>query len=298
VDLTGQTPAGQGADYQRTLEAAQAIGAEAAIRLTETAATEAAVTRATAVEDERIRKATQLALDVRGTEVALSLTQSVATQSAEQTATWVVATQQQVAFNDAVQKTKTALDLAELNRQNKAAQDTQTFNTWAGRIGVVTLAGLLLGLLVHSWPWILLRFFGIDTTSGKLTVIIPNRRGGITSIDPSRGFGPGLASDRDGAVIVTGTADDPEIQDRVTGRAQAGDLVRALPRFGASSATTRQVLTQANGMGAQALPSPPVMRALPPGDVIEGLVREVDPDDPEIKVWMDDVQDTLLGPGQ
>lgn len=286
-----------GANYQRTLEAAQASGAEAALKLTESAATQSAIAQATAIEDERVRMATQSALDARGTEVALSLTQSVATQSAEQTATWIVATQQQVAFNDAVQKTKTALDLEELNRQSKAAQDTQTFNTWAGRVTVVIVISLVLALLVRSWPWILLRFFGVDTTGGKVTIIIPNARGGITSFDPSRSFGPSMTSDQNGDVTINGVM-DPQLQDRTNSRAQAGDLVRFLPRFGGNSSTTRQVLTQASNMGAQALPTQEPMRALPPGDVIDGLVREVPPDDPEIQVWMDDVKDRLLGPGQ
>ena len=74
----------------------------------------------------------------------------------------------------------------------------------------------------------LLKFFGFQSWNGKPIVIVPDKRGGFKVVDIARSLGPGLMVDEKGDLVTTGLAPDLEMQNAITARAQAAELLLSM----------------------------------------------------------------------
>jgi len=171
-----------------------------------------------------VAEQTQIARNEHGTTTA----QFYAAQTIE-------TSQTQAAYEASVQATQTQVMLNELIRKDTEAQNVLWFTTWAWRIGAVlifVLAFVAASLVVSGvWKhrqWILTRLgvirWGPD---GKPFWTFASSDGGIVVVDPTRSLGPGVVITPRGQLTVAGMSENPELQDRVTARAQAADLLLA-----------------------------------------------------------------------
>lgn len=283
-----------------TIQAGQAQAAELDIRASEVAlnmtaavATEQALVRQTERSDAATASAIQAANDAAVT--AQAATQTADTAQKASTAT-------QAAQNNQATETAIALGIlqasatAEVERiagQREADRQTLLFRTWAGRIALVILFFAGLFVAWQSVSWILLRIFGIHRLANRPVVITPDGKGGFNVFDISRSLQPGVTVSQDGHIQVGGGASDGQLQNQVTGRAQAAELLLAANSGQGMQANQRRaVLRQALQSGTS-----PATQALPPGEVVQGEVVILPPDDPRIRPLLDEVENQMLEEG-
>jgi len=252
---------------------------QVALQLTQSAATEQYLNRQT----EIAAAATSTAISQQGTGTAIA-------QQAEATATAQIATATQMAIDAGVRATATQFAVNELIRQDESQQQTLLFRTWAWRI-ILTLSFILGVVLIwQATPWVLLKVFGIHSWNGKPIIIIPNPKGGFQAADIARSLGPGLVMDEKGKLLTTGMAPDTQMQNAVTARAQAAELLLALREQ--TPEIRKRVLRQA----IQAAPATPpaLLQAVPPGDVIDAQVKILPAGDARVSEWLREIEGKLV----
>lgn len=266
----------------------------------------------TAVVLQMTQAAATEAYFLRQTEQAQAATATAAQQSVEATATAQAAVHTQAALNAAGTATQSAYNnqatstsiavgllqasataqVERLAEQRESERQTLLFRTWAGRVALVVLFAVGLFIAWQSVSWVLLRAFGIHRLANRPVVITPDGKGGFNIFDISRSLNPGANVAQNGHVLTGGGAADPQLQNQVVARAQAAELMLA-----ANSGQTvqpaqrRTVLRQALQAGAAATP------ALPNGEVIDGQVIILPPEDPRLRPLLDEVAPKLLGEG-
>lgn len=250
---------------------------------------------ATASAESAHATATASAESIQSTETAVAAERTQAALSAAGTAT-------QSAYN--TQGTSTAIVLgvmqasatAQIERiaeQRQSEHQTLLFRTWAGRIALVILFVVGLFITWQSVSWVLLRAFGIHRLANRPVVITPDGKGGFYIFDISRSLQPGASVGQDGKVLTAGGADDAQLQNQVTARAQAAELMLAANSGPAVQPTQRRaMLRQALQTGNQA-----AQPALPEGDTVDTEVIIIPPDDPRVRPLLDEIEPKLLTGG-
>ncbi|MFZ6027789.1 MAG: hypothetical protein ACOYYS_08750 [Chloroflexota bacterium] len=243
------------------------------------------LTGSAATEQYTIRQ-TQAAGEATATSISLAATRQAGTAQAAATAVAQAATATQSAADNFVRATATQLALNEMERRDRSQQQSLLFRTWAGRIALVLLFAFGLLLAWRLTPWLCLKFFGVHAWQGKPILLIPDKNRGFHIVDIARSLGPGLTLDDDGRPITTGLAPDLEMQNAVTARAQAAELL--LAAGDEPGPTRRRVLRQASGLA-----TPPALPG-PPGEIVNTQFRVLPPDDPQVSAWLHDVEGHLL----
>ncbi len=258
-----------------------------ALQLTSSSATEQHFTRQT-----------QSAGELTATAISAAATSSVATQQAAGTnaagtrqaiGTDVAqaATNTQMAYNYLIQTTATQLAVNELIRQDESQRQSLEFRTWAWRISLVLAFVFVLVLIWKAVPWVLLKFFGFQSWNGKPIIVVPGSRGGIKIVDIARSLGPGVVIDEQGRLLTAGSAPDVDMQNAVTARAQAAELL--LSTGGLPAGERRRVMRQA------ALSITPVNQGVqPPAEISDAQFKVLPPDDNRVGEWLRDVEVRLL----
>lgn len=251
-----------------------------ALQLTSSAATEMYFARQT-----------QSSGEATATAISFEATSSVATQQAIGTGTAQAATATQVMFNHYVQATATQLAVNELIRQDESQRQSLEFRTWAWRISLVLAFVFGLVLIWKATPWVLLKFFGFQSWNGKPIIVVPGSRGGFKIVDIARSLGPGVIIDEKGNLLTAGAAKDPAMQNAITARAQAAELL--LSTNGLPTEERKRVLRQA------AVSIAPVSQSsqLPP-EIANIEFKVLPPDDGRISEWLRDVEVRLLEDGE
>ncbi len=252
-----------------------------ALQLTSSAATETYFARQT-----------QSAGETTATAVAFEATSSVATQQAIGTGTAQAATATQVMSNHYVQATATQLAVNELIRQDESQRQSLEFRTWAWRIALVLAFAFGLVLIWKATPWALLKFMGSQSWNGKPIIVVPGHRGGINIVDIARSLGPGIVIDEKGRLITAGSAPDPAMQNAITARAQAAELL--LSTNGLPTEERKRVMHQAalsitpvNSQGMQL-----------PAEISNIQFKVLPPEDSRVGEWLRDVEVRLLEDGE
>lgn len=245
-----------------------------------------------AATEQYFVRQTQASGEITATAISAAATSSIATQQAINTGTAQAATATQVTFNHYVQTTATQLAVNELIRQDESQRQSLEFRTWAWRIALVLAFAFGLVLIWKAIPWILLKFFGFQSWNGKPIFVMPDRRGGFKIVDIARNLGAGLVIDEKGCIMTAGSAPDPVMQNAITARAQAAELL-----LSANSLPTderKQVLHQAvlsvnptNGQGMQL-----------PAEISNIQFKVLPPDDSRVGEWLRDVEVRLLEDGE
>ncbi len=215
-----------------------------AAEMTAAAATEAAYVQATQAAEQATATAqaaqltaTQAAMNNQATEAAA---QATSTQAAIDSAVRGTATQAYLGILQAnAQATQVAVSKsaqAEVDRvdnQRRSEEMTLWFNTWvwrvAGFLGTAAVIILIGYLLVWSWPWIMSRL-SVHREGDKIVMIFP-QKDGWAAFTPTLNGKPGamIPNQAEGRELITaGGFEDDALQNQVTARAQASDLVRAL----------------------------------------------------------------------
>ncbi len=263
---------------------------QVSLQLTQSAATEQYLARQTA--NSAAGTATAISLAETGTIVAqnASGTGTAIARQAAGTGTAQVATATQMAMDAAVKATATQFAVNELARRDESQQQTLLFRTWAGRIGL-TLAFILGVVLIwRAAPWLLLKLFGIHFWNGKPIIIIPNPNGGFQVADIARSLGPGLVMDQNGKMLTTGMAADPNLQNAVTARAQAAELLLSMRE--PTQDTRKRVLRRA----FQAAPSttPALPTPAQPGEMVDTQFKILPAGDPRVSEWLRELEGKLI----
>jgi len=252
-----------------------------ALQLTSSAATEIYFARQT-----------QSAGETTATAISAAATSSVATQQAIGTGTAQAATATQVMSNHYVQATATQLAVNELVRQDESQRQSLEFRTWAWRIALVLAFVFGLVLIWKATPWMLLKFFGFQSWNGKPIFVAPDSRGGFKIVDIARSLGPGVVVDEKGRLLTAGSAPDPAMQNAITARAQAAELL--LSANGLPTEERKQVMRQAalsitpvNGQGMQL-----------PAEISNIQFKVLPPEDSRVGEWLHDVEVRLLEDGE
>jgi hypothetical protein len=269
-----------------------------ALQLTQSAATEQYFTRQTQVSAETTATASQIY--AAGTATAYQVTTDGAATAQSQAATQVAATQQTIATSTSqaatatqaeadhrVQATATQLVLNEMIRRDESQRQTQLFRTWALRLALFLTFIFCLVLIWKATPWLLMRFFGVQSWNGKPIIAIPDRKGGFKIIDMTRSLGPGLEFDQDGHLITTGSASDIQIQTAITARSQAAELLLAINHLPPES--RKQVLRQ-----AALLVSQTNQAHLLPTELANVQFKVLPAGDHQVGAWLQDVEPKLL----
>jgi len=276
---------------------------QVALYLAQSAATEQYFIRQTQLANEMTATAGQAALigtvtagamAAKATATARSweATSAAGTEQAVSTSTAQAATATQVEADNRIQATATQLAINEMIRRDESQRQTLLFRTWALRLALVLVFVFCLILIWKATPWLLLKFFGFQSWNGKPIVVVPDAHGGFKVVDIARSLGPGLTIDEKGNMVTTGLAPNPEMQNAITARAQAAELLLS---FGAlptemKKRILRQVVALSTPSQAPAIPMPPeianvAFKVLPP---TEGHVGE----------WLRDVESRLLEDGE
>ncbi|HNS37009.1 MAG TPA: hypothetical protein PKM01_04445 [Anaerolineaceae bacterium] len=266
----------------------------------------------TAVVLQMTQAAATEAFFLRQTEQAQAATATAAQRSIEATATAQAAihtetalnaasTATQAAYNNQATSTSIALGLLQasataqverLAEQRESERQTLLFRTWAGRIALVILFAVGLFITWQSVSWVLLRAFGIHRLANRPVVITPDGKGGFNIFDISRSLHPGASISKAGKVLTAGGADDSQLQSQVTARAQAAELMLAANSGQATKpAQHRAILRQAIQAGTTPHP------ALPDGEVVDGQIIILPPEDPRVRPLLDEVAPKLIGEG-
>jgi len=252
-----------------------------ALQLTSSAATEMYFARQT-----------QSAGETTATAISFEATSSVATQQAIGTGTAQAATATQVMSNHYVQATATQLAVNELIRQDESQRQSLEFRTWAWRIALVLAFVFGLVLIWKATPWVLLKFLGSQSWNGKPIIVVPGSRGGVKIVDIARSLGPGVIIDEKGRMLTAGSAPDPAMQNAITARAQAAELL--LSTNGLPTEERKRVMRQAalsiapvNGQGMQL-----------PAEISNIQFKVLPPEDSRVGEWLRDVEVRLLEDGE
>ncbi len=263
------------------------------LQMTQAAATEAYFLRQT--EQAHAATATAAQLSIEATATAQAAIHTQAALNAASTAT-------QAAYNNQATSTSIAVGLLQasataqverLAEQRESERQTLLFRTWAGRIALVVLFAAGLFIVWQSVSWVLLRAFGIHRLANRPVVITPDGKGGFNIFDISRSLQPGASVSKDGKVLAAGGAADPQIQNQVTARAQAAELMLAANSGQAiQPAQRRTALRQALQSG-----SAQQVQSLPQGEVVDAQVVVVPPDDPRVRPLLDEIEPKLLNGG-
>jgi hypothetical protein len=274
-------------EARATIQAGQAQAADLAVRASEVALN---MTAAAATEEAFVR---QTERSHAATVTAQSNTQTAAAVEKASTATQIAqdhhGTETAIALG-ILQASATA-EVERIAGQREAERQTLLFRTWAGRIALVIVFFGGLFVIWQSVSWILLRAFGIHRWANRPVVITPDGKGGFNVFDISRSLQPGVTVSQDGHIQVGGGTNDLQLQSQVTARAQAAELMLA--------ANSGQGLPgqQRRGVLHQALQSGTTPQALPPGEIVQGEVVILPPDDPRIRPLLDEVETKMLEEG-
>lgn len=245
------------------------------------------LTSSAATEQYLVRQ-TQASGQATATSISLAATQSAATAQAIATGTAQAATATQVTREGFVRATATQLALNELERQDESQRQSLLFRTWAGRVALVLVFVFGLVLIWQATPWLLLKFLGFQSWNGKPILILPDKKRGFQVVDIARSLGPGLTLDESGKLITTGQAPDLQIQNAITARAQAAELLLAV---GNEPGPTRQrILRQAASLN----PSKPEQETLAPIQIANAEFKLLPPDEPRVDEWLRDTEVRLL----
>ncbi|MFM8319915.1 MAG: hypothetical protein ACKOC5_03285 [Chloroflexota bacterium] len=273
-----------------------------ALQLAQSAATEQYFIRQTQISAETTATASlvyavgtatasQAAIDGTATAQSQAATQAAATQQTIATGTSQAATATQAEADHRVQATATQLVINELIRRDESQRQTQLFRTWALRLALVLSFVFGLVLIWKATPWLLMRFFGFQSWNGKPIIVIPDKKGGFKIVDMARSLGPGLEFDQDGHLITTGSTSDIQIQNAITARAQAGELLLSMSHLPAE--TRKQVLRQAAQLATPLSPAP-----LLPTELANVQFKVLPADDHQVGAWLQDVEPKLLEGGE
>ena len=273
-----------------------------ALQLTQSAATEQHFVRQTQLAGEATATASQVfaagtatasqaAADGTSTAVSQAATNAAGTQQAITTGTAQAATATQVEADHQVRSTATQLAVNELLRRDESQRQTLLFRTWAWRLALALLFAFGLFLIWKITPWLLLKFLGFQSWNGKPIVVIPDKRGGFKIADIARSLGPGLEFDADGRLITTGAAPDIQVQNAITARAQAAELM--LSTGGLPGETRKQVLRQAVLSAPPPNPGPSL-----PAEIVDVQFKVLPPDDQQVGTWLREVEPKLLEGGE
>lgn len=243
------------------------------------------LTSSAATEQYFIRQ-TQTAGEATATMVSMIATNAAGTQQAESTATAQSATSTQAAADGFVRATATQLAVNEMQRRDESQRQSLFFRTWAGRIALVLLFAFGLVLIWQATPWLLLKFFGFQSWNGKPILLLPDKKRGFQVVDIARSLGPGLTLDESGKLITTGLAPDLNMQNAITARAQAAELLLSVGNE--PGPTKQRVLRQASGLAA------PTSAPALPTEIANAQFRVLPPDDPHVSEWLGDVETHLL----
>jgi hypothetical protein len=129
-----------------------------------------------------------------------------------------------------------------LAEQRESERQTLLFRTWAGRIALVILFAVGLFIAWQSVSWVLLRAFGIHRLANRPVVITPDGKGGFNIFDISRSLQPGASVSQEGKILTAGGVADPQLQNQVTARAQAAELMLAANSGQAVQPTQRRTI--------------------------------------------------------
>ena len=239
-----------------------------------------------------IATASKVAADGTATAQSWQATSAAGTQQAIGTGIAWAATSTQVEANSQVYATATQLAVNEMIRRDESQRQSLLFRTWAWRLALVLFFLFCLVLIWKATPWLLLKFFGFQSWNGKPIVIVPDKRGGFKVVDIARSLGPGLMVDEKGDLVTTGLAPDLEMQNAITARAQAAELLLS---FGNLPAEMRKRLfRQAAALSAPAEKS---ASSLPP-EIAQVEFRVLPSDDQRVGEWLRDVEVRLLEDGK
>ena len=248
-----------------------------ALQLTSSAATELYFSRQT-----------QSAGETTATALSASATNSIATQQAIGTGTAQAATTTQMTFNHYVQTTATQLAVNELIRQDESQRQSLEFRIWAWRISLSLILIFGLMLIWKATPWVLLKFFGFQSWNGKPIIVVPGNRGGFKILDIARSLGPGVVIDDKGHIETAGAAPDPVMQNTITARAQAAELL--LSNNNSTTQDRKHVLRQA----VRAIASSNQQGVQLPDEISNTQFKILPPEDNRVGEWLRDVEVRLL----
>jgi hypothetical protein len=246
------------------------------------------LTSSAATEEYFVRQ-TQASGQATATSISLEATQSAGTAQAITTGTAQAATATQITSEGFVRATATQLALNELERRDESQRQSLFFRTWAGRVALVLVFAFGLVLIWQATPWLLLKFFGFQSWNGKPILLIPDKKRGFQVIDMARSLGPGLTLDESGKLITTGLAPDLQMQNAITSRAQAAELLLAV---GDEPGPARQrVFRQAANVNQPKLADNVYQLPMP---IANAEFKVLPPDEPRVDEWLRDVEIRLL----
>ncbi len=276
---------------------------QVALYLAQSAATEQYFIRQTQLANEMTVTAGQAALIGTATAGAMAAeatatarsweaTSAAGTEQAISTSTAQAATATQVEADNRIQATATQLAINEMIRRDESQRQTLLFRTWALRLALVLVFVFCLVLIWKATPWLLLKFFGFQSWNGKPIVVVPDARGGFKVVDIARSMGPGLTIDENGNMVTTGLAPNLEMQNVITARAQAAELLLS---FGAlPTEMKKRILRQ-----VVALSTPPEAPAMPmPSEIANVAFKVLPPTEGHVGEWLRDVEGRLLEDGE
>lgn len=263
-----------------------------ALKITSSIATESYFARRTEQMQDATATAAQSNFDATSTAGALTHTQAAlhAVETATQSSIQYESTTTSIAIG--VMQASATAQIERIMEQRESERQTMIFRTWAGRISLVIL--FIGGLLIvgQSINWILLRVFGIHRLANRPVVITPDGHGGFNIFDISRSFQPGASVHKNGQLITGGGAQDPQLQNQVSARAQAAELLLAANSGQNSQSQRRSMLRHAFQVGA-----PQQKTESQPSEDIDANIIVIPPDDPRIQPILDEVEPKLLNGG-
>lgn len=261
-----ETPQAAYAQAQSTLAAGEGRmaelsveGTEVAMQMTQAAATDLYLRQQTADSQTATDAAARLVIDLTSTAQAAAATY----QARETQAHFDLATESAAATSDANQAimTQVAMQItqaaaqAEIERiieQRLVESQTLLWRTWSGRIFGAILTVLIIAVIGYVswriWPVILTRLGVVRwAPDGKpyFTAQLPGRR--VVLVDLTRALAPGIVIEPDGTITQGGGAQDEQIQNQVTARAQTAEMLLAANTLPATHAkpskTTERIVS-------------------------------------------------------
>jgi len=213
------------------------------------------------------------------------------TRQAISTSTAQAATATQVEADNRIQPTATQLAINEMIRRDESQRQTLLFRTWALRLALVLVFVFCLVLIWKATPWLLLKFLGFQSWNGKPIVVVPDARGGFKVVDIARSLGPGLTIDEKGNMVTTGLAPNPEMQNAITARAQAAELLLS---FGSlPTEMKKRILRQVVALSTPQTPAMPM-----PTEIANVAFKVLPPTEGHVGEWLRDVESRLLEDGE
>lgn len=331
-----QTPQAASAEAQATIAAVNAAAAEAQLAQAYLLVTQTTIaldynraeatrvffvretenaTTATAIASQQALEGTAQAVAAQSTATA-SMQAAVSTATAQAaTATWqayanqVSGTQTQSAVKAVVASVDAQIAVAEAQKQADLAriaaeETTSLFQAWAGRGVLIVVLGVGLYTLWRAIPWFLLHAFGVQRVGDHVIIVTPNREGGFTQADMSRSLAPGIVTDGNGRLLTAGSAQDAQLQERVTSRAQSAEMLRAAAALPTEmrAAIFREQAGLDKGANNAIAARPRISVEPPPAlaqphqypELGNATLREETPEHPAVNGWIQDVHVRLL----